>query len=168
MSNPQLPAPQGEGSANVPAKMPDVPYFVTPEDMVKVWSSFPEGNAGTVIAAMQGGSAAPFSEHIGKSFDVEHVIAHRVELVDEETGEVIEADRVILVAPDGAMVAGVSVGLKRGVQLLMSFFGLPPWKPALRVELRQVNTRKGRRTYTLVPIDNPEDRKTRATAKATK
>ena len=119
---------------------------------VDVWSSFPQGDANRVIKYMQG-KATPLSEVIGKQLLVEHVLAHRVEMTDEETGEITLGDRIVLVTPKGDAYQAVSAGVRRSLQLIMHFKGVPPWAPAIKLEVNQIPTRRGFRTFTLTPVD---------------
>jgi hypothetical protein len=83
------------------------------------------------------------------------ILAHKVQLVDETTGEVTEADRIVIIAPNGETVAGVSVGLKSCINNIMNVFGLPTWEEGLPLFVEQVNTRKGNRTYSVsVALDS--------------
>lgn len=117
-----------------------------------VWSSFPEARANDVIRYMQG-RATPLSEMIGKTILVEHLLAHRVEMTDEETGEITLGDRIVLVTPKGDAYQAVSAGVRRSVQLIAHYKGLPPWTPPLKLEVAQIPTRRGFRTFTLTPVD---------------
>lgn len=119
---------------------------------VDVWSSFPATDANRVIRYMQG-KASPLSENIGQTILVEHVLAHRVEMVDEESGEITLGDRIVLVTPKGDAYQAVSAGVRRSVQLIAHFKGLPPWTPPLKLKVEQIPTRRGFRTFTLTPVD---------------
>lgn len=118
---------------------------------LQLWSSFPPDEAGKVIGLVQG-KATPLSELIGKEIAVRHIVAHRVELVDEDTGEISTGDRIVLVDSAGQAYGSVSDGIRRSLSLIMQVYGKPPWTPPLRLSVDQLNTRKGRRTYVLNPV----------------
>lgn len=117
-----------------------------------LWSSMPLTNRAQIIQLLQG-QTARLGDNIGAEIRVEHVLAHRVEMVDVQSGVVTEGDRIVLVTPDGASYAGVSAGMRKSLQLTMALYGMPPWKGGLLMKVGQVNTRAGRRTYTLSPVE---------------
>lgn len=124
------------------------------EDLgLSLWSSMPLSRRAEVITLLQG-QTDKIGDHIGEVVKVEHVLAHRVELVDTNTGEVSEGDRIVLVTAEGKSYAGVSVGMRKSLQLIMAMYGMPPWKNGLSLKIGQINTRMGRRTYTLSPVES--------------
>lgn len=122
---------------------------------LQLWSSFPPDEMGAVIALVQG-SALALADMVEKVIPVRHILAHRIDSVDEDTGEVKTLDRIVLVTPDGTAYASTSEGVRRSLSLLMTVYGKPPWSPPLRLKLTQVNTRKGRRTFVLSPSNVTE------------
>ena len=135
------------------ATVPAVKPILDAEAMrVELFSSFPKDDVNKVIKYMQG-RATPLSEVIGKTLLIEHVLAHRVEMTDEETGEITLGDRIVLVTPKGDAYQAVSAGVRRSLQLIFHFKGVPPWTPPLKVEVTQIPTRRGFRTFTLTPVD---------------
>lgn len=80
---------------------------------------------------------------------VTDMVAHRVELVSEETGLTEEADRIILIMEDGQTLSGCSKGFKSSVTNLMAVYGKPPFAPSLPIVVNSVETRKGRGTFNL-------------------
>lgn len=118
---------------------------------LQLWSSFPPEEAGRVIGLVQG-QATPLADMIGKDIAIRHVVAHRIEMVDKDTGEVSIGDRIVLVATDGAAYGSVSDGVRRSLQLLMQVYGKPPWTPPLLLTMQQITTRSGKRTFCLNPV----------------
>lgn len=89
---------------------------------------------------------------IGKEFDLGDYIIHPVELRDEETGEVSEELRCILPQEGGPPIAFVSRGVIKSIQKVAWAVGrTPPFRPPIRVRLKQVAVRGGKRTFKLVP-----------------
>lgn len=134
----------------VPLPAPAQPFG---DFSLMLWHSFPPEETAKVIGLVQGKVNALGDLVNGEPIAVRHVIAHRVESVDEETGEVTSRDRIVLVSPDGTAYATMSEGVRRSLLLLMTWRGMPPFTPPLRVKVEQSNTGKGRRTYFLTPVD---------------
>lgn len=139
----------------VPARPQESPLATFGDFALNLWHSFPREDGDTVLALVQG-KADALGEQIGKVVRIRHVLSHRVESVDEETGEVTVRDRIVVVAPDGKAYATMSDGIRRSLQMLMAVRGLPPWAPPLAVCVEQQNTRRGRRTYLLTPVKDGE------------
>ena len=119
---------------------------------LSLWSSMPLTRRADIIGLMQGNSER-LGNVIGEVIEVEHVLAHRVDMIDEETGEVTTGDRVILVDRNGRSFAGVSVGVRKSLQFIMALYGMPPWTPELKLRVGQIETKRGR-TFTLKPVEN--------------
>lgn len=81
--------------------------------------------------------------------ETEHVVLHPWSKEDEETGELIEGTRVVLVTPAEERVAMVSEGVAKALALACAFFGKPPWTPPIKFKVVEIPTAKGRRFYTL-------------------
>lgn len=120
---------------------------------MRLFTSFPEAEAGKVFELIQT-STGSLSDLIGKRIAVQHIVAHSVEIVDQETGEVQDADRIVLVTPEGESYSCVSNGVRRSLQQIMALTNsMPPWDPAMVLDVKQKNTRLGRRTYILTPVN---------------
>ena len=97
----------------------------------------------TVFSAVN--DAEPLSDHLGETLDVVDIVAHKVEVANEESGEIGEATRVVLLTSDGNALASVSVGIQGAVRNILAFLGEPStWGGA--VKLIPVE-RKGRRGF---------------------
>lgn len=101
---------------------------------------------------------------LGEVLLVRHWLIHEVEFVSEETGEVINTYRTVLVAPTGESVAFVSQGVANGIRQIHSEFGLEPLDPPLRCKVEQRTTAKKRRVYVLIvlPDEDVKERKAKA------
>lgn len=128
--------------------------FAEPASL-QIWTSLdpttPEGKA-AIVGHMQGESAEAIGDALNTIVEVANILVHRVEIVDTNTGELLEADRIVMIRPDGSSVACVSAGIRRSLQLICNLYSLPPWNPAMRLKVQQKQTRAGRRTYNLVPV----------------
>lgn len=89
------------------------------------------------------------SDLINEEIHVANIFAHKVELPVEETGEVREVTRTVLITPEGVTIECVSDGISRCVKALMIAFGDPPWSPAKHVKIVQENVGNNRRTFKL-------------------
>lgn len=97
----------------------------------------------TVFSAVN--DAEPLADHLGETIDVVDIVAHKVEVANEETGEIGEATRIVLLTSDGRALASVSVGIQGAVRNILAFLGEPSsWDGA--VKLVPVE-RKGRRGF---------------------
>src|SRR4029077_7560180 len=112
-----------------------------------LYSSFPADQKAETIRLMQGG-AEPLDTQIGKRIAVQHVVAHRVTIIDAD-GVPIPSVRIVLASGNGKAYYCVSAGVKEAVGCLGAFYGTPPLSPALELMVGQVKTRRGFKTYTL-------------------
>lgn len=84
------------------------------------------------------------TDMIGKPLDVVDVVAHPISLTDEETGEIIDTVRIVLITKDGKAYHGVSNGILNSLQKIFSIVGMPSWADdPVKMEVRQVKTRNG-------------------------
>ena len=151
-----------EGTAVVPTRQGAALASDNTYDLVggkaTFWSSLPQTTTeeiGALFARMQE-RARPIAECIGEVIEIEHVIAHGVELPDAD-GVVTEQPRIVLIAPDGSAVQCVSKGILNSLRTLIQMLGITPqpgqplFTPALRAKVQQFPTGNNRRTYTLIP-----------------
>lgn len=96
-------------------------------------------------------------EKRGKLFiNLANFIVQNVELTSDETGEISEATRVILVDADGSAYHAISAGLVNSLQSVLGFLGHPAtWENPVPVKVVE-KTGKGARRYMTLRI-NPED-----------
>ena len=87
------------------------------------------------------------SDHINEVLEVVNVVAHPVTLTDEETGEIIEALRTVLITKDGKSYVAVSGGIANALSRIIGIVGAPDggaWeKEPVRMKIKQVKTRNG-------------------------
>lgn len=81
------------------------------------------------------------ADHIGEILEIEHMVAHPIELADEVTGKMVQAMRVVLVDVNGVGYHAVSNGVVSSLQKIIGIVGPAPWTPALQVVPKQVKTR---------------------------
>lgn len=99
------------------------------------------------------GSPEKLSSMINKQISVVHVYAEIIQCVDEETGEVANAPRVILIDDHGKGYQAVSVGIYNCVKRMLQIYGLPDtWSSPRIVEVQHVDLAGGRHTFNLKVI----------------
>lgn len=109
-----------------------------------------EGDRGTAVKLYNALSdAESLKDYIGQTFHVTDVVAHPVQLMDEQSGEIVTAIRVILIDEEGKAYAAISEGLRSAIHRLRGIVGEPPWHPALKMVPVEKKTRKGFRVLTI-------------------
>lgn len=102
----------------------------------------------TVFSAVN--DAEPLSDHLGEPLKVVDIVAHKVEVANEESGEIDTATRVVLITEDGQALASVSVGIQGAVRNILSFLGEPStWDGAVTLVPLEKKGRRGFRYMTL-------------------
>ena len=90
------------------------------------------------------------SEMIGKTISVEHIYCEVVPLLDEKTGEVTKAPRIVLFGADGESYTCVSVGIFGAIKKVFAIYGTPEtWAEPLTFEVRQIERGNGKRLLSL-------------------
>lgn len=80
---------------------------------------------------------------INKKIKVQNVLVEIRELLNEETGEIDTAPRVVLISDDGKAYQAVSKGIFNAVKNAYEIFGQAPWEPPLEIEVKQIAVGKG-------------------------
>lgn len=80
------------------------------------------------------------------------VYVERVEVADQETGEVALVPRVVLFDADGKTYAATSRGIANSLERLFMVYGQPHWNEAIPVKIQQVQN-GARRFFTLVVVE---------------
>lgn len=87
-------------------------------------------------------------DYVNKTINVKDIYAEIIEIVSEETGEVIKVPRIVLIDADGLSFECVSVGMYSAIRKLVAIYGAPTWEPPLTVTVKQKSVGKGS-MYTL-------------------
>lgn len=96
---------------------------------------------------------AKVNDYIGKQIALANIVAHPITLVDENSGEMIDALRVILVDANNKSYEAVSGGIANAVQRIIQIFGQPTeWEKPIMVEPTQKQTRNGTNKVTTLKI----------------
>lgn len=88
------------------------------------------------------------ADYINNVISVKDVFCEIVDCVNEETGEVNQAPRIVLIDDEGNGYACVSLGIFSAVKKLMQVFGNPTWETPLPLKVVQV-TKGARKMLTL-------------------
>ncbi len=95
------------------------------------------------------------SDYIGKQITFDAVVMTKVKLEDDKkVGKEVEAIQTVLHTPDGETVACTSQGFAESICMILSCLGYPDtWEEEYWFEVKQIETRKGRRLFKLEFID---------------
>lgn len=88
-------------------------------------------------------------DHKNEVLKIVDVAAHPVTLTDENTGEIVEALRIIMIDEKGRNYDAVSQGIASSLQKVFAIVGPAPWTPALSLKIVEQKTRKGFKTNTI-------------------
>ena len=80
---------------------------------------------------------------INKTLKIQNVLVEIREIMNDETGEIETAPRVVLISEDGKAYQAVSKGIFNAVKNAYEVFGQAPWDPPLEIEVKQIAVGKG-------------------------
>lgn len=97
--------------------------------------------------------AGKLADYIGKQITVTDVYVEIVDMMNQETGEVTKAPRIVLFDKDGNSYGAVSTGVFGSLKKLFAVFGTPDtWKNPLKLEVKQIERGGGKRLLTLIAV----------------
>lgn len=108
-----------------------------------------DGSRKSAIAIYNAVNSADESlaDHINETLDIVNVLAYPVTLTDEETGEIFDALRTVLVDKHGKAYTAVSQGITNSLARIFSIVGSPEngaWeKEPVKMKIKQIQTRNG-------------------------
>ena len=82
-------------------------------------------------------------DFINKNIKVKDVLVEAIDIVDEETGEVERAPRVVLIDDKGKAYQAVSMGIFNAVKKAIQIFGEPTWEEPIEFTVKQVSVKNG-------------------------
>lgn len=88
--------------------------------------------------------AERLADNINKTIHVKDVYCEIVDCVNEETGEVTKAPRVVLIDKDNVGYQAVSTGIFSAVKKLFMIYGQPTWEKPIPIEIKQI--KKGKKS----------------------
>ena len=118
--------------------------------MGNFYCSIPDtGDRKTKVAIFNAinGADEQVADHIGETLAIVNVVAHPISLVDENTGEIVECLRTVLIDDKGKSYVAVSQGIASALSRIFSIVGSPDggaWeKEPVKMKIKQVKTRNG-------------------------
>ena len=94
------------------------------------------------------------SDCIGETISLANIVAHPIQLVDENSGELIETMRMVLVDDQGVSYEAVSTGIVNAVSRILQIFGQPDtWTAPIKVKPVQKGTRNGNNKVTTLKVE---------------
>lgn len=97
-------------------------------------------------------NSLPLDDVVGKIIKISDVILQPTEMTDNATGEVTVRNRMVLVTEEGTAYGCTSTGVETSLKNLFMIVGMPPWSPALALE---VVKRQGRNGYKFTSLQVP-------------
>lgn len=99
------------------------------------------------------------ADHVGEIIRIKDVVAHKVTIVDDKTGDVSDGMRTIIIDDKGKAYAATSQGVTNSLAQIFSIKGEPQtWKKPVSVKVAQKRSRTNAMYHvlTLIPVlDNP-------------
>ena len=82
-------------------------------------------------------------DYINKEIALKDVFVEIIELANENTGELEQAPRIVLIDDKGESYQCVSNGIFGSLKKLMAIFGEPTWEAPIHVVVKQVKVKRG-------------------------
>ena len=128
-----------------------VPWLPAPGEMAAVVTTLDlVEDAKKIIRCMN--DTMPVTALAEKSAKIVDIIVHLATVLNDETGEYDDVKRTVLISDKGVNYASMSGGVLGSIKQISAIYGPPPWDPPLDLEMIEKQTRKGRRTYILIPV----------------
>lgn len=80
------------------------------------------------------GGTRQLRECVNQELLIEHLYCDTIYMKDEETGEVRDTPRIILIDTDGNGYRATSMTVYRSMQRICNIFGMGPWNPPLKIK----------------------------------
>ena len=82
------------------------------------------------------------ADMIGQTIVVKDLFIEDIELVDEFTGELVSAPRIVVIDTKGVSYQAVSVGVLSAFKKLIALFGKPTWENGIALQVKQIKKGK--------------------------
>jgi hypothetical protein len=114
------------------------------------WRTSTAVDKARLLKAMHG-KVDSLADILDETIEVRHVLTQRIEVVSQETGEVVPSIRIVLIGPKDELYGCVSEYAWKSLQSIGSpqLFGPPPWEPPLRLKCVQYTSSRKRKFYNL-------------------
>lgn len=140
------------------------PFAQSPNEYASFDLKTEEGSNGYLIALSS--EATQLKSHVNLIVEITQVIVRAVEMVSAESGEVLVANRAIMIDPDGQAFSTTSPSVIRMLASVMKTrYGRPPWNPPMRFKAILQRTAAGRDCLNFVPLVGSPPVKTEKPAK---
>ena len=107
-----------------------------------------------IFNALQGDDDV--ASHIGEILEIVNVVAHPATAVDEETGEVKQYLRTVLIDKNGKGYTAGSVGITSALSRIFSIVGMPDnsaWeKEPVKMKIKQIKTKNGQNKVNTIEL----------------
>lgn len=98
-------------------------------------------------------NAEKLDEHLNESLAMVNAVAQAVQVTDDQTGEVSNTVRVIIVTADNKAYAATSPTLAAGLNTMFGIFGTPnTWTEPLTIKVVERRSRRGFKFFTVEPV----------------
>lgn len=98
-------------------------------------------------------NAEKLDEHLNESLAMVNAVAQAVQVTDDQTGEVSNTVRVIIVTADNKAYAATSPTLAAGLNTMFGIFGTPnTWAEPLTIKVVERRSRRGFKFFTVEPV----------------
>lgn len=83
------------------------------------------------------------ADFINKTITVENFLVEITEMENEDTGELQNTPKVVLIAPDGTSYFAMSKGIFNSMRNACAAFGMAPWSGGLKFVVKQIKVGRG-------------------------
>lgn len=154
--------PDGPMEPNPTAMVPvESPQQLAPYDPLgglgKFWANWRLENEDDAIRVVKCFNDTPVAvgSILNVPIRVTHVLVHMVQILNEESGELMDCHRAVLVLLDGSVVSFVSASILKSLSLVCMVKGKGPWPQGLHLRVRQADTKSKRRIYQIDLLPEP-------------
>lgn len=99
-------------------------------------------------------NAEKLEEHLNEPLEMVNAVAQAVQVTSDQTGEVSNTVRVIIVTADNKAYSATSPALAASLNTMFGIFGTPnTWTEPLPIKVVERRSRRGLRFYTIEPVD---------------
>ena len=99
-------------------------------------------------------NAEKLDEHLNEPLNMTNAVAQAVQVTDDQTGEISNTVRVIIVTDEGKAYAATSPTLAAGLNTMFGIFGTPnTWAEPLCIKVVERRSRRGFKFFSIEPVD---------------
>lgn len=99
-------------------------------------------------------NAKKLDEHLNEPLHMTNAVAQAVQVTDDQTGEISNTVRVIIVTDEGNAYAATSPTLAAGLNTMFGIFGTPnTWTEPLCIKVVERRSRRGFKFFSIEPVD---------------